>query len=178
MTLNKKGLSLLNSFIHSTSRPTRHYASHSKHSSHQHLPTNLSRTLARQAALDIHPEILSALSSRKPVVALETALVTNGMPPPANLETALKLESIVREHGAVPATIGIIGGRVKVGLTRAELERLADTEGNKNLVKVSARSVRCQFLLSDYTELNRYQGEILDLLLARSWTAGPRYAER
>ncbi|OCB88300.1 hypothetical protein A7U60_g4502 [Sanghuangporus baumii] len=139
MTLNKKGLSLLNAFAYTTRR---HYASHSKRSLHP-LPNNLSRTLARQAALDIHPEVLSALSSssRKPIVALETAIVTNGMPPPTNLEIALKLEQIIREQGAVPATIGIVGGRVKIGLTREELERLADTEGNQNLVKVSRRDI-------------------------------------
>ncbi|KAL5495381.1 hypothetical protein ACEPAI_844 [Sanghuangporus weigelae] len=139
MALKKKGISLLNAFACTTRR---HYASHSKHSRH-HLPSNLSRTLTRQAALDIHPEVLSALSSssRKPVVALETAIVTNGMPPPTNLKIALKLEQIIREQGAVPATIGIVGGRVKIGLTREELERLADTEGNKKLVKVSRRDI-------------------------------------
>ncbi|EJD04074.1 uncharacterized protein FOMMEDRAFT_133422 [Fomitiporia mediterranea MF3/22] len=91
--------------------------------------------------LDIHPEVQHALSSRQPVVALETALVTNGISPPTNLEIARKLEGIIRKQGAVPATIGIVEGRVKVGLRDEELVRLADTEGNRKLVKVSRRDI-------------------------------------
>ena len=91
--------------------------------------------------MDVHPEVLDALASRRPVVALETALVTNGMEPPTNLEIGRKLESLVRENGAVPATIGIIGGRIKIGLKDAELQRLADVKNNKNVVKVSRRDI-------------------------------------
>lgn len=105
---------------------SRHYSSQS----------SLARALASRAPLDIHPEVNHALLTRQPVVALETALVTNGVAPPINLTIARKLEDIVRKGGAVPATIGLVDGRVKVGLKAEELERLADTEGNKRLVKV------------------------------------------
>lgn len=66
--------------------------------------------------VDIHPEVRDALGSHKPVVALETTIVTHGMPYPVNLKTAKSVENIVRSTGAVPATIGIIEGRVKIGL--------------------------------------------------------------
>mgnify|MGYP001098263688 CR=1 FL=1 len=69
--------------------------------------------------------IAEALRRHRPVVALETTLVTHGLPHPRGLEAALELEEIVRAHGAVPATIGILEGAVRVGLERAELEALA-----------------------------------------------------
>lgn len=97
--------------------------------------------LKREAAIDIHPEVQEALSHQRPVVALETALVTNGVAPPTNLEIGRKLEATVREQGAVPATIGVIAGRVKIGLHDADLQRLADIEGNKSLVKISRRDI-------------------------------------
>jgi pseudouridine-5'-phosphate glycosidase/pseudouridine kinase len=93
----------------------------------------------RNAPLDIHPEIQQALSERKPIVALETALVTHGLPYPQNLEVSLSLEDIVRTTGSVPATIGIVGGRIKVGLTKGELERLADKKGSP--AKISRRDI-------------------------------------
>lgn len=74
-------------------------------------------------------EVALALRRRKPVVALETTLVTHGLPHPQGLETALELEQIVRTGGAVPATVGILDGAVRVGLVRAELERLATAHG-------------------------------------------------
>ena len=74
-------------------------------------------------------EVARALRRHKPVVALETTLVTHGLPPPQGLETALELEEIVRAAGAVPATAGILDGAARVGLTRAELERLAAEPG-------------------------------------------------
>ena len=67
--------------------------------------------------LDIAPEVKEALDAGKPVVALESTIISHGMPYPQNVETALKVESIIREAGAVPATIAIIGGRLKAGLT-------------------------------------------------------------
>lgn len=103
--------------------------------------TALSRALKREAPLDIHPEVQHALSARRPIVALETAIVTHGVAPPTNYELARKLESIVRAQGAVPATIGIVDGRVKVGLTDSDLQRLSDTSGNPKLVKVSRRDI-------------------------------------
>jgi pseudouridine-5'-phosphate glycosidase len=75
--------------------------------------------------LVLSEEVALALRRRKPVVALETTLVTHGLPHPQGLEAALELEQIVRMGGAVPATVGILDGAVRVGITRAELERLA-----------------------------------------------------
>ncbi len=72
--------------------------------------------------LDIHPEVAAALSEGKPVVALESTIISHGMPYPQNVETALNVERIVREHGAVPATIAVIGGRLKAGLSPEEIE--------------------------------------------------------
>jgi len=73
--------------------------------------------------LDIAPEVKEALDAGKPVVALESTIISHGMPYPQNVETALKVESIIREAGAVPATIAIIGGRLKAGLTSARPAR-------------------------------------------------------
>ena len=72
--------------------------------------------------LDISKEVKAALSAGKPVVALESTIISHGMPYPQNVETALAVEKIVRENGAVPATIAIIGGRLKAGLTPEEIE--------------------------------------------------------
>ncbi|MDP5172281.1 MAG: pseudouridine-5'-phosphate glycosidase [Bacteroidia bacterium] len=75
--------------------------------------------------LDLHPEVAQAIAAGAPVVALESTIISHGMPYPENLETAQRLEAIVREEGAVPATIAIIGGRVKVGLEESDLLLLA-----------------------------------------------------
>lgn len=74
--------------------------------------------------LDIAPEVKAALEAGKPVVALESTIISHGMPYPQNVETALAVEKIVRENGAVPATIAIIGGRLKAGLTGEEITYL------------------------------------------------------
>ena len=74
------------------------------------------------AYLDIKPEVAQALKEGRPVVALESTIISHGMPYPQNVETALNVERIVRENGAVPATIAIIGGRLKAGLTEEEIE--------------------------------------------------------
>ncbi len=76
------------------------------------------------AYLDIAPEVKAALESGKPVVALESTIISHGMPYPQNVETALSVEKIVRENGAVPATIAIIGGRLKAGLSKDEITYL------------------------------------------------------
>jgi len=78
-----------------------------------------------RAHLDLAPDVRAALERRAPVVALETTIVTHGMPYPQNVETARRVEAIVREGGAVPATIAVIGGRIRVGLDDAALEALA-----------------------------------------------------
>ncbi len=72
--------------------------------------------------LDVNPEVAAAVAEGKPVVALESTIISHGMPYPQNVETALKVEAIIRQAGAVPATIAIIGGRLKAGLTAEEIE--------------------------------------------------------
>lgn len=81
--------------------------------------------------LDINSEVRKALDERRPVVALESTIISHGMPYPQNVETARNVERIVRECGAVPATIGIINGRLKAGLTDDELEYMGKTRGIK-----------------------------------------------
>ncbi|MTI70785.1 MAG: pseudouridine-5'-phosphate glycosidase [Firmicutes bacterium] len=88
--------------------------------------------------LDIKPEIKKALLENKPVVALESTIISHGMPYPKNVETALKVEEIIRENGAIPATIAIINGVLKVGLDKEEIEYLA--KGN-DIKKVSRRDL-------------------------------------
>ena len=80
-------------------------------------------------AFKIAQEVRDALAARRPVVALETTIVTHGMPYPENLATARQLEAEVRSQGAVPATIAVLGGAVRVGLSDAELESLATAPG-------------------------------------------------
>ena len=74
--------------------------------------------------LDVAPEVAQAVADGRPVVALESTIISHGMPYPQNVETALKVEQIIRENGAVPATIAILGGRLKAGCTREEIEYL------------------------------------------------------
>ena len=74
--------------------------------------------------LEISPEVQAALAEGKPVVALESTIISHGMPYPQNVETAMNVEKIVRENGAVPATIAIIGGKLKAGLSADEIEYL------------------------------------------------------
>ena len=74
--------------------------------------------------LEISPEVKEALAAGKPVVALESTIISHGMPYPPTVETALNVERLVRENGAVPATIAIIGGRLKAGLSKDEIEYL------------------------------------------------------
>lgn len=88
--------------------------------------------------LDINPEVKTALEEGKPVVALESTIISHGMPYPKNVETALKVESIIRENGAIPATIAILEGKLKVGLTTEEVEFLGKTSG---VVKTSRRDI-------------------------------------
>ena len=74
--------------------------------------------------LELSPAVKAALKAGEPVVALESTIISHGMPYPQNVETALKVEETVREAGAVPATIAVIGGKLKAGLTHAEIEYL------------------------------------------------------
>lgn len=86
--------------------------------------------------IDINPEVKVALDGGMAVIALESTIIAHGMPYPKNVETALAVEEVIRSKGAVPATIGIIKGRIKVGMTRDEIEYLAKAE---HVVKVSRR---------------------------------------
>ncbi len=76
------------------------------------------------AFLDMSPEVAQALEQGRPVVALESTIISHGMPYPQNVETALRVEETIRQNGAVPATIAVIGGRLKAGCTREEIEHL------------------------------------------------------
>ena len=80
--------------------------------------------MALNKYLDIAPEVQKALDEGRPVVALESTIISHGMPYPQNVETALNVEKIIREHGATPATIAVIGGRLKAGLSPEEIEYL------------------------------------------------------
>jgi pseudouridine-5'-phosphate glycosidase len=89
--------------------------------------------------LEISKEVQEALATGKPVVALESTIISHGMPYPQNVETALKVEEIIRENGAVPATLAILGGKLKIGLTSEEIDYL----GKKGLevTKASRRDI-------------------------------------
>ena len=89
--------------------------------------------------LDINSNIKKALTEKRPVVALESTIISHGMPFPQNVETALKVEEIVRTTGATPATIAIIKGKFKVGLTEDEIEYLG--RSGKNILKASRRDI-------------------------------------
>ncbi len=89
--------------------------------------------------LDIAPEIAGALAENRPVVALESTIISHGMPYPQNVETAHQVEAAVRERGAIPATIAILGGRLKIGLTADEIETLG--KAGTAVTKVSRRDI-------------------------------------
>jgi pseudouridine-5'-phosphate glycosidase len=88
--------------------------------------------------LDISPEVSMALQDNKPVVALESTIISHGMPYPRNVETALRVEQIIRDNGAVPATIAILQGKLKAGLSREEIEHLGRSQ---DVVKASRRDI-------------------------------------
>ncbi|MCB2004488.1 MAG: pseudouridine-5'-phosphate glycosidase [Rhodoferax sp.] len=89
--------------------------------------------------LDIHPDVAQALAEQRPVVALESTIISHGMPYPANVATALRVEQEIRAHGAVPATIAILDGRLKAGLTPAQIEALG--RGGPAVAKASRRDL-------------------------------------
>ena len=89
--------------------------------------------------LDISPEVQQALAEGKPVVALESTIISHGMPYPKNVETAMLVEKTIRDNGAVPATIAIIGGRLKAGLSPEEIEYLG--KSGRKVAKVSRRDL-------------------------------------
>ena len=89
--------------------------------------------------LDVNPEVEEAIKSGKPVVALESTIISHGMPYPKNVETAFRVEQMIRDNGAVPATIAVIGGRLKAGLTHDEIEHLG--KAGRNVAKASRRDL-------------------------------------
>ena len=89
--------------------------------------------------LDTAEEVSDALAAGRPVVALESTIISHGMPYPKNVETALRVEQTVRDNGAVPATIAVIGGRLKAGLSREEIEYLGRT--GRGVAKASRRDL-------------------------------------
>ncbi|MBN1241460.1 MAG: pseudouridine-5'-phosphate glycosidase [Spirochaetales bacterium] len=97
--------------------------------------------------LDRSPEVAAALDAGRPVVALESTIISHGMPYPRNVETALAVEAAVREAGAVPATIAILGGRLKAGLSEGEIEALGKAglavlkASRRDLPSIVARSL-------------------------------------
>ncbi|QBJ76867.1 pseudouridine-5'-phosphate glycosidase [Aquitalea sp. USM4] len=95
--------------------------------------------MSQHPYLDIHPEVAAALAAGQPVVALESTIISHGMPYPQNVATALQVEAEVRAHGAVPATIAIIDGRLKAGLGADEIELLG--KRGREVVKVSRRDL-------------------------------------
>jgi pseudouridine-5'-phosphate glycosidase/pseudouridine kinase len=111
------------------------------------LPHSLLSARERGVPIDVHPEVEQALLESRPLVALETTIVTHGMPYPINLETAASVERHVRSVGAIPATVGVIEGRVKIGLDSAQLEYLADVCTNRGSVKLSRRDLAAAMAL-------------------------------
>ncbi len=111
------------------------------------LPHSLVSAREKGVPIDVHPEVEQALLENRPLVALETALVTHGLPYPINLETAASIERHVRSASAIPATIGVIEGRVKIGLDSAQLEHLADVRTNRGSVKLSRRDLAAAMAL-------------------------------
>lgn len=89
--------------------------------------------------LSVSPEVAEALRQNKPVVALESTIISHGMPYPQNVETALRVEQTIRENGAVPATIAIIGGKLKAGCTPEEIEHLG--KKGQAVIKASRRDL-------------------------------------
>ena len=89
--------------------------------------------------LDVNPEVAAAIAEGRPVVALESTIIYHGMPYPQNVETAVNVERIIRENGAVPATIAVIGGRLKAGLTAEEIEYFG--KKGQDIAKASRRDL-------------------------------------
>jgi pseudouridylate synthase len=93
---------------------------------------------AAKQHLNIHPEVAQALAQGLPVVALESTIIAHGMPYPQNVQTALEVEAVIRAHGAIPATIAVLEGKICVGLSRAQIEALGSA---KDVMKLSRRDL-------------------------------------
>lgn len=103
------------------------------------IPTR--RSIATSSLFQVSEEVQQALSEKRPVVALETTIYTHGFPYPANMALATNLESLVRQNGGVPATIGILDGIARVGFPSKDLERLISDHNSPNLLKISRRDI-------------------------------------
>ena len=104
------------------------------------------RTVPKQMPLStgifqISREVYEAIREKQPVVALETTIYTHGFPYPDNVALASHLESVVRQNGGIPATIGILRGIARVGLSPEELTELASAAGEKETMKISRRDL-------------------------------------
>lgn len=99
--------------------------------------------------ITINAEVQTALSTNKPVVALESTLITHGLPYPTNVETAIGMESAIRESGAIPATIAILNGNITVGITNDQIEELAQAEAG-SVRKCSRRDLPIAMALGQY----------------------------
>ncbi|XP_051886310.1 uncharacterized protein zgc:136858 isoform X2 [Pristis pectinata] len=108
------------------------------HAAYMEWSCAIARRLLHDGLLKVHPEVSKAIAGQKAVVALESTIITHGMPYPHNLNCAKEVEQIVKEHSAVPATIGIIKGKMHVGLSESDLEYLAES---KETLKVSRRDL-------------------------------------
>lgn len=97
------------------------------------------RSQSSLAPLRLSDEVQSALQTRKPLVALESTIISHGMPYPQNYETAIEVEKIVRDNGAIPATIAIIDGQIQIGLSQDQIRHLAQL--GRSAVKASRRDL-------------------------------------
>lgn len=97
--------------------------------------------------IEISEEVLAGINNKKPVVALESSVISQGLPYPDNLNTAIKLEEIARNKGVIPATTGLIKGKIKIGLNNDEIEKLATL---KDVFKVSKRDITSVIVKSGY----------------------------
>ncbi|MCL9682708.1 pseudouridine-5'-phosphate glycosidase [Legionella maioricensis] len=88
--------------------------------------------------LEIKPEVMEAINNRSPIVVLESTIISHGMPYPANLATAIEVETIIRNQGAIPATIALYHGKIHIGLTKKTMEHLAE---DKAVIKASRRDI-------------------------------------
>lgn len=119
--------------------------------------------------LHIHPEVQQALTGNQPVVALESTIISHGMPYPQNVETALAVEQVIRDNGAVPATIAIFNGKCHVGLTKEQLEYFGKA---KDVWKVSLRDM--PYVISK----NLYGATTVAATMRIAAMAGPSLASR
>jgi pseudouridine-5'-phosphate glycosidase/pseudouridine kinase len=99
------------------------------------------RQSLKTTALRLSDEVEAAIQSNIPIVALETTIYTHGFPYPDNVALALNLESVVRRNGAIPATIGVLNGVARVGLSSEEITTLASSAGKPETMKVSRRDL-------------------------------------